>query len=95
MNFATQLSCPSPHWVKAQCGLRPAVRPAGGVHLLPSPPEYHAVTCSYSGLPLVHGRDWLGLQDLGNLLVNAENSIPKIPILNHRDGQDGEGETSK
>lgn len=39
------------------------------------------MTCSYSGLPHVHGRDWLGLQDLGNLWVNAENSIPGSPFL--------------
>ena len=39
------------------------------------------MACSYSGLPHVHGRDWLGLQDLGNLWVNAENSIPRSPFL--------------
>lgn len=39
------------------------------------------MTCSYSGLPRVHGRDWLELQDLGNLWVNAENSIPRSPFL--------------
>lgn len=39
------------------------------------------MTCSYNGLPLVHDRDWLGPQDLGNLWVNAENSIPRSPYL--------------